>query len=192
LAGLSQRVDTSSDCAPLWRQQACGGDIGAPSVFNAQQRIAENAAMAEAKTQPTTQSVASYVEAIDDEARRKDCKALATLMTRITGCAPTMWGTSIVGFDQYHYKYTSGHEGNSCIVGFSARKGPISIYMVPGFDAAQPLLDRLGKHKMGKACLYINKLADVKLPVLEQLLVHAVAETKQRYPTVTAQKERAP
>ena len=79
-------------------------------------------------------------------------------------------------------------KGDSCVIGFSARKGPISIYLLPGDDAAQPLLDRLGKHKMGKACLYINQLADVKLPVLEQLLVRAVAETKRRYPTTSTKK----
>ena len=139
--------------------------------------------MAEAKTQPTAQSVAAYLEAIDDDARRKDCKDLAALMKRVTGCAPVMWGTSIVGFDRYHYRYDSGHEGDSCIVGFSARKGPISVYMVAGYDGAQDLLQQLGKHKIGKACLYINKLSDVKLPVLEQLLVRAVAETKKRHPT---------
>lgn len=139
--------------------------------------------MAEAKTRPTDQSVASYLGAIEDDARRKDCKALAALMKRITGCAPMMWGSSIVGFDQYHYKYASGHEGDACIVGFSSRKGPISVYMAAGYDDAQDLLARLGKHKIGKACLYLDKLADVKLPVLEQLLARAVAEAKKRYPT---------
>jgi len=99
-----------------------------------------------------------------------------------------MWGGSIVGFDQYHYKYASGHEGDSCIVGFSSRKGPISVYMPAGYDGAEALLAQLGKHKIGKACLYIDKLTDVKLRVLEQLLVRAVAETKKRYPTVTAQR----
>lgn len=141
----------------------------------------------EAKTKPTTQSVAAYVAAIDDEVRRQDCKQLAALMKKVSGCAPTLWGTSIVGFDQYHYKYASGHEGDSCIVGFSSRKGPISVYMAAGCDDAQDLLAQLGKHKIGKACLYINKLSDVKLPVLEQLLVRAVAETKKRYPN-TAKK----
>jgi Domain of unknown function (DU1801) len=139
--------------------------------------------MAEAKTRPTDQSVASYLGAIEDDARRKDCKALAALMKRITGCAPMMWGSSIVGFDQYHYKYASGHEGDACIVGFSSRKGPISVYMAAGYDDAQDLLARLGKHKIGQACLYLDKLADVKLPVLEQLLARAVAETKKRHPT---------
>jgi hypothetical protein len=163
-------------------------DKRAPTVFSSQHRTAETAAMAEAKTQPTAQSVASYLDTIDEDVRRKDCKTLATLMKRITGCAPTMWGTSIVGFDRYHYQYASGHEGDSCIVGFSARKGPISVYMSAGYDGAEALLAQLGKHKIGKACLYINKLADVKLPVLEQLLVRAVAETKRRYPTTSTKK----
>ena len=148
--------------------------------------------MAEAKTKPTTRSVASYLDAIDDEARRKDCKALAAMMKRMTGCAPKMWGPSIVGFDQYHYQYASGHEGDMCIVGFSSRKGPISVYMAAGCDIDHALLARLGKHKMGKACLYLNRLADVDLAVLEQLLARSAAETRKRYPTTNDKKGRAP
>ena len=96
--------------------------------------------MAQAKTRPTTQSVASYLDAIEDEARRSDCKQLVALMKRVTGCAPKMWGTGIVGFDQYHYRYASGREGDSCVIGFSSRKGPISIYMAAGCDADLALL----------------------------------------------------
>jgi hypothetical protein len=147
--------------------------------------------MAEAKTKPTTQSVAAYLGAIEDETRRRDCDALAALMQRVSGCAPKMWGTSIVGFDQYHYRYDSGHEGDSCSVGFSARKGPISVYMAAGYDHAQDLLAQLGKYKVGKACLTINKLADVNLPVLEQLLARALAETRRRYPA-TSKKGSTP
>jgi hypothetical protein len=141
--------------------------------------------MAEAKTKPTGQSVASYLDAIDNDGRRKDCKELMALMKRVTGCAPKVWGTSIVGFDQYHYRYDSGHEGDSCILGFSSRKWPISVYMVAGYEGAEDLLAQLGKHKVGKACLYVNKLAGVKLPVLEKLLVRAVAATRKRYPANT-------
>lgn len=144
--------------------------------------------MAEAKTKLTNQSVASYLDAIDDEARRKDCKELTALMKRVTGCAPKMWGSSIVGFDQYHYRYASGHEGDMCIVGFSARKGPISVYMAAGCDVDHTLLAKLGKHKMGKACLYINRLADVDPVVLEQVLARSTAETKKRYPTTANTK----
>ena len=138
--------------------------------------------MAEAKTKPTGLSVTAYLDAIEDEARRQDCKELAALMKRVTGCAPCMWGTSIVGFDSYHYKYESGHEGDSCVVGFSSRKGDISVYLPAGYDGAEALLSQLGKHKIGKACLYIKHLSDVQLPVLEQLVARSMAETKRRYP----------
>lgn len=144
--------------------------------------------MAEAKTRPTTHSVAAYLDAIDDDARRKDCQALAALMKRVTGCTPKMWGTSIVGFDQYHYRYASGHEGDSCLIGFSSRKGPISVYMAAGCDVDHALLARLGKHKMGKACLYLNRLADIDLAVLEQLLALSAAETRKRYPSPHIEK----
>jgi hypothetical protein len=138
--------------------------------------------MYEAKTKPTESSVSAYLDAIEDEGRRKDCKELAKLMTKVTGCKPKMWGTSIVGFDQYHYKYESGHEGDACIVGFSSRKGDLSVYMVAGYEGAEVLLAELGKHKLGKACLYLKRLSDVQIPVLEKLLARAVAKTKRRYP----------
>ena len=136
----------------------------------------------QAKTQPTTLSAAAYLDAIEDEARRKDCKALAALMKRVTGCAPKMWGTAIVGFDQYHYRYASGHEGDACVIGFSSRKGPISIYMAAGCDVDQGLLAQLGKHKMGKGCLYVHRLADVDVAVLEKLRARSAQRTKKRYP----------
>jgi hypothetical protein len=140
--------------------------------------------MYEAKTQVTAVSVASYLANIGDEVRRQDCKALAALMQGVSGCAPKMWGPSIVGFDSYHYRYDSGHEGDSCLLGFSSGKAQISIYMVAGYEATetQALLAQLGKHKLGKACLYIKRLADVKLPVLEELLTRSAAETRHRYP----------
>jgi Domain of unknown function (DU1801) len=140
----------------------------------------------EAKTKPTSLSVSEYLANIEDESRRKDCKELAALMKRVTGCAPKMWGTSIVGFDSYHYKYASGHEGDSSIVGFSSRKGDLSIYLVAGYESAKAkeLLSQLGKHKIGKACLYVKRLSDVDLSILEQLVAGAAAETKRRYPPV--------
>jgi hypothetical protein len=107
--------------------------------------------MYEAKTKPTEASVSSYLAAIEEEERRRDCEALVSLMERVTGCAPKMWGTSIVGFDSYHYKYASGHEGDSCVVGFSSRKGDISVYLLAGYEDAETkrLLAELGKHKTG-------------------------------------------
>lgn len=140
--------------------------------------------MYEAKTKPTKAGVTAFLGAIADPERRRDCRALSALMKRATGCRPRMWGTSIVGFDTYHYKYASGHEGDSCVVGYSPRKGDISIYLVPGYETApvKALLAKLGKHKTGKACLYVRRLADVDTTVLEQLVSHSVAEIRRRYP----------
>lgn len=137
--------------------------------------------MAENKTKATAASVESYLAAIEDEARRKDCRALARLMTRATKQQPKMWGTSIVGFGSYHYKYDSGREGDSCLTGFSSRKGDITVYLVASFPGQEELLAKLGKHKMGKGCLYVHKLGDVDLKILEQLVVGAVAERKRHH-----------
>jgi len=137
--------------------------------------------MAENKTKPTQASVADYLSAIDDEARREDCKALAKLMTRATKLKPKMWGPSIVGFGSYHYKYESGREGDMCLVGFSLRKGDISIYGMADFRGQDKLFAKLGKHKMGKGCLYVRKLVDIDPKILEQLVAGSVAERKQRY-----------
>jgi hypothetical protein len=137
--------------------------------------------MAENKTKGTEASVESYLSAIKDEARREDCEALAKLMTKATKQKPKMWGTSIVGFGSYHYKYESGREGDSCLTGFSSRKGDISVYLVAGFPGQEDLLAKLGKHKMGGGCLHVGKLSDVDHKVLEQLIVGSVAERKRRH-----------
>jgi hypothetical protein len=102
-------------------------------------------------------------------------------MTQATQEQPKMWGTSIVGFGSYHYKYESGREGDSCVTGFSSRKGDISIYLLASFPRREELLPKLGKHKMGKGCLYVRKLSDVDLKVLAQLITDSVAERKRRY-----------
>jgi hypothetical protein len=137
--------------------------------------------MAENKTKATKASVADHLAAIADEDRRKDCLALAKLMARATNQQPVMWGPSIVGFGSYHYKYESGREGDSCLVGFSSRKGDISVYLMAGFPGREELLARLGRYKMAKACLYLRRLSDVDLAVLEQLVAGSVAEVKRRY-----------
>ena len=141
--------------------------------------------MYETKTKPLGHSVTAYLAAIEDETRRKDCKQLVALMKRVTGCPPKMWGTGIVGFDSYHYKYASGHEGDASVVGFASRKGDISVYLMCGSESAESkvLLAQLGKHKMAKACLYLKQLSDINLAVLEQLVKNSVAEIKRRYPT---------
>ena len=137
--------------------------------------------MAENKTKATEASVESYFAAIGDEARRKDCEALTRLMTKVTKQPPKMWGTSIVGFGSYHYKYESGREGDSCLTGFASRKNDISVYLTADVLGQAELLSKLGKHKIGKGCLYVSKLSDLDLKVLEQLVAGAYTDRKCRY-----------
>ncbi|MCE1204897.1 MAG: DUF1801 domain-containing protein [Holophagaceae bacterium] len=139
--------------------------------------------MAENKTKATAASVAAHLAAIADETRRKDCEALAQLMARATHEPPRMWGPSIVGFGSYHYRYESGREGDSCLVGFASRKGDISVYLMGSFPEREALLAKLGRHKVAKACLYIRRLGDVDLAVLEQLVARSAASAKDRYGT---------
>lgn len=136
--------------------------------------------MAENKTKATKASVADYLRAIEDDTRRKDCQALAQLMSKATKEPAAMWGPSIVGFGSYHYKYDSGREGDMCLVGFSSRKGDISLYGLAAAPDAQGLLARLGKHKSGKGCVYIKMLADLDQGVLAELVASAAAEKKRQ------------
>jgi hypothetical protein len=138
--------------------------------------------MAGNKTKPTTISVPAFLDACADEARRTDAKALTKLMQKITGNEPAMWGPSIVGFDSYHYTYESGREGDMPIVGFSPRKAANVLYGTIGFDGSEALLAELGKHSTGKGCLYIKKLADVDIRVLETLVERAVEATRAQHP----------
>src|SRR5215831_11588942 len=119
----------------------------------------EETRMADNKTKPDTTGLSNYLAAIPDDARRKDCEALAKLMTKATKEKPMMWGTSIVGFGTHHYRYASGREGDTCMVGFSSRKGDISLYGLNSSREHDKLLAQLGKHKTGKGCLYISKLS---------------------------------
>ena len=137
--------------------------------------------MAENKTKANDASVDGYIAAIADEGRRKDCEALAKLMAKATKHSPKMWGTGIVGFGSYHYKYDSGREGDSCLTGFSSRKADISIYLMANFPNREELLAKLGKHKLAKACLYIRKLDDVDPKVLAQLVSRSATERKIRH-----------
>ncbi|MGX4642123.1 DUF1801 domain-containing protein [Massilia sp. SYSU DXS3249] len=142
--------------------------------------------MAENKTQPTDASVDAYLGAIANAGRRQDCAVLVEMMGRITGAPATMWGAGIVGFGSYHYRYESGREGDAPLAGFSSRKGDISVYLMPGFEGQETRLARLGRHKAGKACLYLRKLADVDLAVLEELIDNSVADMRQRYASPAA------
>jgi hypothetical protein len=132
--------------------------------------------MAENKTKATGASVEGYFAAIEDDTRRKDCKALAKMMAKATQAKPKMWGTSIVGFGSHHYKYASGHEGDTCLTGFASRKGDITLYLGAEVLAQKQLMSKLGKHKVGKGCLYIRSLADVDVAILEKLVTGSVAK----------------
>jgi len=137
--------------------------------------------VAENKTKQTEASVQDYFAGIKDISRRKDCETLAKLMTRATNYPPKMWGPSIVGFGSYHYKYDSGREGDSCLVGFSSRKSDITVYGMKAAAHAERLLARLGKHKVGGGCVYIKALADVDQTILEKLVASAAAQKKRQH-----------
>ena len=134
------------------------------------------------KTKPTEVSVESHIAAVANEEQRNDAQTLVALMRRVTKQEPRMWGPSIVGFGSYHYKYASGHEGDSALAGFAARGSELVVYIAADFEGRDVLLAKLGKHKTGKVCVYIRRLANVDLKVLETLVARSVAETKRRYP----------
>jgi hypothetical protein len=136
--------------------------------------------MADNKTKPTKVSVTAFIEEIPEEIKRSDAKMLVKLMRSATGEKAAMWGQSIVGFGSCHYKYESGREGDMPLIGFSPRKNALVLYGTAGFEGADVLLAKLGKHTMGKGCLYIKKLADVDQKVLEALVGKAVAATRAR------------
>ncbi|HEV2826427.1 MAG TPA: DUF1801 domain-containing protein [Pyrinomonadaceae bacterium] len=130
--------------------------------------------MAELKTKETTASVSEFIDKIADPQRREDCRAVADIMRDVTGEEPKMWGSSIVGFGRYHYKYASGREGDWMITGFSPRKGDLTLYLMGGFDSFAELMKDLGKYKTGKSCLYIKKLADIDVGILRKLVSKSV------------------
>lgn len=140
--------------------------------------------MAEAKTRPTEIRVADFLAAVEPADKRADALALDALFRQVTGFAPRMWGPTIIGYGSYAYTYASGHSGIAPAVGFSPRKVEHSLYLGAGDDGAAPLLARLGKHKIGKSCLYVKRLSDIDQTVLEQMIAQAVARLNDRW-TVT-------
>lgn len=126
--------------------------------------------MAENKTKVTDQSVETFLNAVDHPVRRENALEVVQLMRKVTGVEPQMWGATMVGFGEYHYKYDSGREGDSYIIGLSPRKANLTIYIMPGYQDLSAYLTRLGQHKIGKCCLYINKLDDIDMSVLEETL----------------------
>ena len=133
--------------------------------------------MAELKTKKTKASVTAFLDKITDEQRRKDCQTVLDLMKQATGEEPKMWGSSIVGFGTYHYRYASGREGDWPMIAFSPRKTDLTLYIAPGFQKKfESLMAKLGKYKTGVSCLYIKKLDDVEIPVLKKLIAKSVEE----------------
>ncbi|RHW18771.1 DUF1801 domain-containing protein [Sphingomonas gilva] len=139
--------------------------------------------MAENKTKPTNASVAAFIEAVEPAQRREDAKTVCALMERLSGEPPVLWGPSIIGFGTCHYRYESGREGDMPRIGFSPRKAQLVLYIVSDFPRYEALMAKLGKYTTGKSCLYIKKLADVDMAVLEELIVASLADTAERYPT---------
>jgi hypothetical protein len=136
--------------------------------------------MAELKTKRNRKSVNKFLDGVENETRRNDAKAVLAMMQDITGAKPEMWGDSIVGFGTYRYKYDSGREGDWFQTGFSPRKASLTLYIMSGFSRYQELLKKLGKHKTGSSCLYINRLEDVDLKVLKRLVKESVAHVKRK------------
>jgi len=127
------------------------------------------------KTLPTSKDVADFIRDLPSEKRQAEALQLVDMFKEVTGHAPKMWGPSIIGFDQYHYKYASGNEGDMPSVSFSPRKGAISLYLFDGYTEYADLLSKLGKHKKAVACLYVNKLADIEMTVLKDMVAKSYA-----------------
>jgi len=137
--------------------------------------------MAELKTKQTNQSVEKFLNGISDKKRRDDCFTILELMKQATKAEPKMWGSSIIGFGNYHYKYESGREGDWFLTGFSPRKQNLTLYLMSGLGNFSELLKKLGKHKTGKGCLYINKLEDIDLPTLKKLIKEGFTYMAKKY-----------
>jgi len=136
--------------------------------------------MAELKTKPTAASVAGFLSAIEDEQIRKDSKAIAGIMAKVTKAKPKMWGPNIVGFGSYHYKYASGREGDWMLTAFAPRKKNITLYIMPGFEGQTALMKKLGPHSGGMSCVHIKRLSDLHLPTLKKLIELSVKKLKER------------
>lgn len=145
-------------------------------------------ARAQNKTRPGEGDPRAFIETVEPARRREDGLVLLDLFGRVTGLAPRMWGPSIIGYGRYRYRYDSGREGEFMLTGFAPRKANLSIHIMPGYryGEMQALLGRLGKHKTGKSCLYINKLADVDTAVLEEIILDGLAHMRAHYETFDA------
>ncbi|QPC83931.1 DUF1801 domain-containing protein [Phototrophicus methaneseepsis] len=138
--------------------------------------------MAEIKTQPHDGDVRTFLSQVENEKRREDAFTILELMEEVTGEEAVMWGESIIGFGSYHYRYASGREGDWMLAGFAPRKQNLSLYIMAGFDDYDDLMSKIGKHKTGKSCLYINKVEDIDLDVLRELVKKSVDHMKATNP----------
>jgi len=138
--------------------------------------------MAETKTKPTDVTVAEFIAGVEPEGRQADAEVLDAFFRRVTGWQPVMWGPTMVGYGSYAYRYETGHGGTALATGFSPRKAELSIYVMPGYQDYGPILARLGKHRLGKACLYVRKLADIDMDVLEELVRAGLADLGRMWP----------
>lgn len=138
--------------------------------------------MATLKTQPNRQSVEIFLETIEDQQQHSDALRILEIMQVISGEPPQMWGDSIIGFGSYHYRYASGREGDWFLTGFSPRKNKLSLYIMAGFSQYESLLQQLGKHKLGKSCLYIRRMTDINEDVLKKLISQSILHMKEQYP----------
>ena len=139
--------------------------------------------MAESKTKPSEVDPRAFIASVEHDIRRSDADTLLETMERLTGYDAKMWGPSIIGFGRYEYRYETGREGEFLIVGFSPRKSNLVVYLMPGYEDFDDQLGRLGKHKIGKSCLYINKLADIDSDVLEEMIMISVAKMRETHET---------
>nr|WP_278011971.1 DUF1801 domain-containing protein [Flavobacterium gyeonganense] len=139
--------------------------------------------MGKNKTTETERSVIDFINTAPDEAKRKDALELLKIMQEVTGFEPKMWGSGIIGFGNYHYKYESGHEGEAPLTGFSPRKDAVSLYLSSSFENKEELLSKFGKHKAGKGCIYIKKLTDINAEILKQMISLSVDYLKKSYPS---------
>lgn len=138
--------------------------------------------MAENITKPNDANVVAFIAGIEHPRRRADSELLLPMMDRISGMKPQMWGDSMVGYGQYHYKYASGREGDYFLTGFSPRKAAMTVYIMPGFKQYDDLLAKLGKHRHSSSCLYINRLENIDLATLETIVADSVRRMKEIYP----------
>ncbi|WP_294224614.1 DUF1801 domain-containing protein [uncultured Shimia sp.] len=134
------------------------------------------------KTAPTDIAPRDFLQTVTPARRQSDATALLDLFESVSGYPPVMWGPSIIGFGQYHFRYDSGREGTFLATGFSPRKANLVLYIMPGYQDYSAILSRLGKHKLGKSCLYVNKLADIDLTVLEELIQTGLTDLNAKWP----------